>query len=107
MIFGIPKETFPGENRVALIPAAVPSLIKAGHQVILEAGAGTAAGFPDRGDADKGVQGGSTRAEVFSSADAILQVRAGGANAEAGKADASLMKAGQAVIAFLEPLVAK
>ena len=41
------KETFPGERRVALVPAAIASLMKSGLEVVVEAGAGAAAGFPD------------------------------------------------------------
>ena len=44
MIVGVPRETSPGERRVALSPGAVPSLIKAGIEVRLESGAGDAAG---------------------------------------------------------------
>jgi len=47
MNLGIPQETAPGERRVALVPEAVGRLVKGGHQVTLEAGAGVAAGFPD------------------------------------------------------------
>jgi len=107
MKIGIPKETYPGENRVALIPAAVPPLVKAGHEVLLEAGAGAPAGFPDKDYADKGAKLASSRSEVFGGADVVLQVRAGGSNPEAGAADHALMRAGQAVIAFLDPLTTK
>ena len=48
MHVGIPKETFPGERRVALVPADVPKLAKAGIGVIVEPGAGLAAGFADK-----------------------------------------------------------
>ena len=41
------KETFPGERRVALVPAAIPPLLKAGLEIAVEAGAGAAAGFSD------------------------------------------------------------
>ena len=47
MKLGVPKETAAGERRVALVPEAVGRLVKAGHQVTLEAGAGVEAGFPD------------------------------------------------------------
>ena len=47
MIVGIPRETFPGERRVALVPAGAPVLTKLGVEVLLEAGAGLRAGFPD------------------------------------------------------------
>jgi NAD(P) transhydrogenase subunit alpha len=107
MKIGIPKETFPGEHRVALIPAAVAPLMKAGHDVLVETGAGAAAGFPDEDYADKGAQVAGSRAEVFGAADVVLQVRAGGANPEAGKADLPLFRSGQTVIALLEPLTSK
>jgi NAD(P) transhydrogenase subunit alpha len=44
MIVGVPKETFPGERRVALVPTALRPLIKAGLEVIVESGAGVDAG---------------------------------------------------------------
>ena len=47
MIVGVPRESFPGERRVALVPATIPNLIKAGLEVLVEAGAGDAAGYPD------------------------------------------------------------
>lgn len=48
MIIGVPKEIKNNENRVAITPAGVVSLIKEGHQVLVEAGAGVGSGFPDR-----------------------------------------------------------
>jgi NAD(P) transhydrogenase subunit alpha len=47
MKIGIPKETFPGERRVGLIPAAAARLVKAEFAVVVEQGAGESAGFPD------------------------------------------------------------
>ena len=47
MIVGVPRESYPGERRVALVPAVVPGLLKAGLQVVVEAGAGAEAGYPD------------------------------------------------------------
>lgn len=104
MIVGVPKETFPGENRVALIPANVPTLGKSGIEVLVEPGAGTAAGFSDDAYREKGARIAEDRKAVFAGAEAIAQVRAGGANPEAGAADRDLFREGQAVIAFLEPL---
>jgi NAD(P) transhydrogenase subunit alpha len=40
MVIGVPKETYPGERRVAMIPALLPSLHKAGFEVWVESGAG-------------------------------------------------------------------
>src|SRR5437879_2345935 len=47
MKIGVPKESLPGERRVALVPDVAGKLVKAGHAVVLAAGAGVAAGFPD------------------------------------------------------------
>ena len=105
MIVGIPKETFPGERRVALVPASVPSLTQAGLSVVLESEAGSSAGFPDTAYLDHGVRVVSDRATVFKDADVLLQVRAAGAAATSGDADLPLMRPGQALIAFLEPLI--
>ncbi len=46
MIVGVPRESFPGERRVALVPAAIPNLTKAGLEVVVEASAGAGAGWP-------------------------------------------------------------
>lgn len=104
MIVGVPKETFPGERRVALVPGVLPSLGKAGIRVLVEPGAGSAAGFPDSAYEEKGGEIASSRAVLFGSAGLILQVRALGANPVAGRADAALYRAGQTVIALCRPL---
>ncbi|UCF80172.1 MAG: Re/Si-specific NAD(P)(+) transhydrogenase subunit alpha [Acidobacteriota bacterium] len=104
MRIGIPRETFPNERRVALIPASIPALSKAGFEVLVEAGAGSEAGFPDAAYKEKGAKIAGSRAELFSSADIILQVRALGANPEAGRADLDLLRKDQVVIGFSEPL---
>ena len=107
MKIGVPKETFPGEHRVAIVPSALPLFIKAGHEVIVESGAGTAAGFPDGEYTAKGGRIAGSRTEVFAEGDVILQVRGLGANPDAGRSDLSHMKPGQSLIALLEPLTAK
>lgn len=104
MIIGVPKETFPGERRVALVPAVVPALVKAGSEVLIEQGAGDAAGFPDSLYLGKGAQIAATRQDVFESADLLLQVLGHGANDRTGRDDLRLLRAGQALIAFLRPL---
>ena len=103
MIVGIPQETFPGETRVALIPASIPALAKAGIEVCVQSGAGQAAGFPDSHYVGKGAKVVASRDEVFA-ADVILQVRAAGANPEAGKADLPRLGAGKIVIGLCDPL---
>ena len=104
MIVGVPTETFPGERRVATIPAVVPALTKAGLDVLLEPGAGVSAGFLDATYTDKGARVAGDRAQLFADADVILQVRALGANTVAGRADLELFRPGQIVIGFSEPL---
>ena len=95
MKVGIPRETWTGETRVALIPASVATLTKAGLEVIVEEGAGTAAGFTDEAYRTQGAGVGS-RSEVFG-ADILLQVRS--APGEPGS-----LRAGQTVIGFADPL---
>lgn len=103
MIAGVPKETFPGERRVAMVPADVARLAKLGLEVVIEAGAGSEAGFPDAEYAEKGATL-ATRDELFSRADLILQVRAAGANPDRHEADLSRLRKGQIVVAQADPL---
>jgi NAD(P) transhydrogenase subunit alpha len=103
VIVGVPKESYPGERRVALIPVVVPILKKAGLDVVVEAGAGQQAGYPDAVYIEKGAKILPTRAEVFSTADIIVQVLCYGSNDLTGKADLPLLKRGQSLIGFLRP----
>src|SRR3989442_13153526 len=102
---GVPRETFPGERRVAITPRHCDALAKFGASVIVERSAGVQAGFPDDQYAARGARLAS-RAEVFQAADVIVQVRALGANPEAGRADLSLLRHGQTGIGFGAPLTA-
>ncbi len=104
MKVAVVRETYPGERRVALVPSVVPSLTKAGWHVLLEAGAGEAAGFPDSEYQSKDVEIVHDRREAFQQADVVLQVRSLGANTEAGRGDLELFKAGQVVIGSCDPL---
>ncbi len=104
MIVGVPRETFPGERRVALIPAVLPTLAKAGLEVALEAGAGVEAGYPDADYAAKGAKVLADRAEVFRAADILTQVLCYGSNDRTGKADLPLFHRDQLLIGFLRPL---
>jgi NAD(P) transhydrogenase subunit alpha len=106
MIIGVPIETYPGERRVALAPHVLASLKKGGHEVLLQAGAGVEAGFPDRGFEEKGARIAASRSELFATADVIAQVRGLGANREAGRADLDLLRENQIVAALLDPLSA-
>jgi NAD(P) transhydrogenase subunit alpha len=104
LIVGVPKETFPGERRVALVPGVLPSLGKSGIRVLLESGAGTSAGYPDAAYGEKGVKIVASRAELFGGSDVILHVHAFGANPVASRADNDLFRAGQVVIGLCNPL---
>ncbi|HEU4930313.1 MAG TPA: Re/Si-specific NAD(P)(+) transhydrogenase subunit alpha [Candidatus Krumholzibacteria bacterium] len=103
IILGIPRETSPGETRVAMVPAVVPVLVKAGVHILVERGAGEAAGYPDAAFESKGASLVS-RDEVFSRAEVIVQVRAAAANPETGRDDAGRLRSGQVVIAMADPL---
>ena len=104
MIVGVPKESYPGERRVALVPVVIPNLAKAGLEVVIESGAGEAAGYPDALYVEKGAKILPDRAYVFSTADIIVQVLCYGSNDLTGKADLPLLRRGQALIGFLRPL---
>src|SRR4051794_33035086 len=104
-IVGVPRETYAGERRVALTPKACEALAKAKLQVIVERGAGLEAGFTDEEYAKRGVRLGS-RAEVFAEAGIIAQARTPGANPEQGSEDVRMLRAGQVLIGFGEPLTA-
>lgn len=105
MIVGVPKETMPGERRVALVPGVLASLAKSGMEILVEAGAGESAGFLDAAYVEKGARIAATRAEVFAAADVIVQVRSAGANPERAGDDLPLLRQGQVVIGSVEPLL--
>ncbi|HXX15858.1 MAG TPA: Re/Si-specific NAD(P)(+) transhydrogenase subunit alpha [Candidatus Eremiobacteraceae bacterium] len=104
MIVGVPKEMYPKERRVALVPAVIPNLKKAGLEVVVERGAGLAAGYPDTEYVDKGARVIGSRAELFQAAEFIVQFLVHGANDKTGAADLPLMRKGQIVLGFLRPL---
>ena len=104
MQMAVPKETFPGERRVALVPASVAALTKIGGRVQLETGAGTAAGFPDDLYRAVGAEIVADRRQLFQAADVLLQVRTVGANPVAGEADLPLMREGLVVVGTCDPL---
>jgi H+-translocating NAD(P) transhydrogenase subunit alpha len=106
MIVGIVKETFPGERRVALVPDSVATLSKKGCEIVIQSGAGDAAGCRDADYQKHGARLGADRAEVFRTADCILQVRALGTNLEAGVTDLELIRTGQLIVGLCDPLVA-
>jgi H+-translocating NAD(P) transhydrogenase subunit alpha len=104
VIVGVPKESFPGERRVALVPSVIPNLKKVGLEVVIEAGAGSAAGYPDATYTEKGAKILPDRTAVFGTADIITQVLCYGSNDRTGKADLPMMRRDQVLIGFLRPL---
>ncbi len=105
LTIGIPRETFPGERRVAITPRHCDAVAKFGSDVVVERSAGIEAGFTDDQYEAHGARA-AGRAEVFQSADVIVQVRCLGANPEEGRADLPLLRRGQTLIGFGEPLTA-
>jgi NAD(P) transhydrogenase subunit alpha len=104
VLIGVPKESYPGERRVALVPLVIPNLIKAGFSVTIESGAGAEAGYPDAQYKEKGAQILPDRRAVFAQAEIVTQVLCYGSNDVAGKADIPLMRRGQVLIGFLRPM---
>ena len=98
---GVLRETWPGETRVAVVPGVLPALAKAGIEVLVESGAGDAAGFPDAEYADRGAAVVS-RDQVLAEASLLFSVRSfsGGQDADA----TSRLGPRHVVIGFLDPL---
>jgi proton-translocating NAD(P)+ transhydrogenase subunit alpha len=104
MVIGVPKETFPGERRVALVPAVIANLKKAGFEVLIEAGAGFGSGYPDADYISKGAKIVPTRLEIFQRADIVAQVLCYGANDRTGHEDLPLLRKNQYLVGFLRSL---
>ncbi len=104
MIVGVPKEIYPKERRVALVPAVIPNLKKAGLDIVVEAGAGIEAGYPDSEYAAKGASVVASRAEIFQTSDIIVQFLVHGANDKNGSLDLPMMRNGQVILGFVRPL---
>ncbi len=102
MKVGVLKERYAGERRVALVPGHIASLTKLGGEVMVERGAGEAAGFADEDYTEKGAAV-VDRGEVLASADAVLTVRTAAADPQGFAEDAEAMKAGQIIIGHAEP----
>jgi NAD(P) transhydrogenase subunit alpha len=104
MIVAVPKETYPEEQRIALIPQAVPALTKAGLEVVIEAGAGEGINSQDGDFEAQGARVEPDRNRLLSQADIVLMVRGPGAHREFPAADLDSLKEGTALIGLLEPL---
>jgi NAD(P) transhydrogenase subunit alpha len=94
MLVGIPRETMAGERRVALVPDMVATLIKSGLQVVVQTGAGAAAGYLDAAYAQKGAR---LEADALSACDAVLKVQPPCA------AEIERIREGATLISFLQP----
>jgi H+-translocating NAD(P) transhydrogenase subunit alpha len=103
VIIGVPKESYPGERRVALVPMVLPNLAKAGFEVLVETGAGEGAGYPDDLYIQKGAKIVADRRAIFGAADIVIQILCYGSNDVTGEADLPLMRPGQVLIGFLRP----
>jgi len=102
MLIGVPREEFPGERRVALTPVAVSALSEAGLEVVVESGAGAEAGFSDQAYRERGAHARS-REEAFG-ADVILQVRITGTASHQEASEVHLLRPGQVLVGFANPL---
>ncbi len=100
LVVGVLRETSPGERRVALVPAGVATLKRAGLEVVVERTAGAAAGFLDSEYADKGAEV-VDREVVVERADVLASVVAAGA---CEGFDASALRRGQTLVASCDPL---
>ena len=99
MIIGVPVERYPNEQRVALVPATLPALTKAGLKILVESGAGTKAGFPDSAFQEQGATIASDQAQLFSEADVIVQLHGFDESS-----NISAYRKKQIVVGLLDPL---
>ena len=102
MIIGVLKETASGETRVAIVPQVVTPLKKEGHNVLVQAGAGQAAGFPDEAYTQAGARMATDAAGVTREAAMIVKVQPPGIRGDVN--EAALMKPGSTYVGFLAPL---
>jgi NAD(P) transhydrogenase subunit alpha len=97
MQIGVPKETWPGEVRAAMVPANASKLIKQGFSVAVQSGVGLASGFTDADYAEAGASVSDDRSALLSGSDIVMSVRKPDAE------DVSSLKAGTLYISFLDP----
>ncbi len=97
MRIGVPKETWPGERRAALVPQGVKKLVDAGFEIDVESGLGVPSGFTDADYADAGAKVSGDRAQLLQNADIVLRVRKPAAE------EVELLKSGALHISFLDP----
>jgi NAD(P) transhydrogenase subunit alpha len=99
----VPRETAPGERRVALVPESCKKLMQAGYEITIEAGAGEAAGIADAAYRDLGVAVESQPAALVGSGDLVLKVTAP-ATGQSGRDEVGWMRPGAIYVGSLMPL---
>ncbi|UCH66321.1 MAG: Re/Si-specific NAD(P)(+) transhydrogenase subunit alpha [Ignavibacterium sp.] len=104
MIIAIPKEIFPGENRVACVPDVAAKYIKQGFEVQVESNAGLKAGFTNEDYEKAGAKVVDRVTDLYASADMVLKVQRPVDHPDEGKNELDLMKSGTILITFLYPL---
>ena len=103
MRIAIPREIAPGERRVALTPDMVARLIKVGHSVSIQSGAGERAGFPDSSYQSAGATLVPEAAALYGEADAVLKVHRPMSGESNGAHEATLLRKGSVLISFFRP----
>ncbi len=104
MKVGVPKEIVPGERRVALVPEAVARLTRSGVEVLVQAGAGEAAGFRDDEYRSAGAEIVPDVASLLGQADVVLKVQRPVRNEALGRHEVEMPREGATLVAFLQPL---
>lgn len=102
MQIGVPKESYPGERRVALTPETASHIQKLGHSLAIESGAGLLANFSDDAYREAGVTVVEDTKALYQQSDLILKVRAPGNHPALGN-EVDLLKEGSALASFIWP----
>ncbi|CUH44383.1 Re/Si-specific NAD(P)(+) transhydrogenase subunit alpha [Ruegeria atlantica] len=97
MKIGTPRETYDGENRVAMTPESALQLQKLGYECLIEKGAGAAAGFSDASYEAAGVEVVKTAASLWKQADIVAKVR------QPNEAELKRLTKGKTLISFFNP----
>jgi len=103
MRIGVPKETMPGEQRVALVPESCKKLIQAGYDITIEAGAGAAAGFSDAAYREVGANLEPDPATLLGSTDLVLKINPPALD-RSGRDEVGWMRSGTLYVGGLMPL---
>lgn len=103
MVIGVPKEIMHDEKRVSAIPETVAKIVKNGHKVLVESGAGEGAHYYDADYAAAGAQIVADVREIYSQSEIILKVKEPLYNSALGAHEIDLMKKGQYLITFIHP----